>query len=80
MVNEEYNRKRYSEGPAGLMTGKELAKCLQEQDLYIANRELNSPENMEKLDPITWQILWSALSYTIAHYKDFMYWLKGSKK
>lgn len=75
MVNEEYNRKRYGENSSGL-TGKKLAKCLQKSDLYIANRELNSPKNMENLDPIAWHILWSALSYTMDHYKEFINWLK----
>jgi len=77
MINKEYDRKRYGENPSGL-TGGELAESLQESDLYIANMELNSPKNRkENLDPITWHILWSALSYTMDHYPDFIKWLKG---
>ena len=80
MVNEEYDRKRYGEKPSGL-TGEELAESLHESDLYIANRELNSPKNMkENLDPITWHILWASLSYTMDHYQDFINWLKGNEK
>lgn len=76
-INKEYNRKRFKSDPLK-MNGEELAKSLCKADLYRANCELNTPKIMkEELDPITWQILWSALSYAMDNYYDFVKWLKG---